>query len=80
MQVDGSGRGGVAIRYFSTVTPKDEGSVVFWPDAPETFTGEQLRAVLDEKHVPLSVSAPAPRLPVLSEYMCSVSILLDDPG
>mmetsp|Transcript_22572 Transcript_22572/g.62664 ORF Transcript_22572/g.62664 Transcript_22572/m.62664 type:complete len:350 (-) Transcript_22572:333-1382(-) len=58
MTTEGNSRRGVAIRYFSTITPKDEGSVVFWTDAPERFTGDQLRGALIAKRVPITDHLP----------------------
>lgn len=46
----------VIVRYFTTITPKEEGSLIHWRDCPEMFTGIDLRNALTSKGVPLSVS------------------------
>mmetsp|Transcript_23446 Transcript_23446/g.57865 ORF Transcript_23446/g.57865 Transcript_23446/m.57865 type:complete len:373 (+) Transcript_23446:170-1288(+) len=51
-------KGTVVIRYFTTITPKDEGSVVRWTDAPSVFSGIQLRNALVRKGIPLSSHHP----------------------
>lgn len=39
----------VCVRYFLTITPPSEGSLVKWFDPPARFTGEELKQALEEK-------------------------------
>mmetsp|Transcript_49606 Transcript_49606/g.116986 ORF Transcript_49606/g.116986 Transcript_49606/m.116986 type:complete len:390 (+) Transcript_49606:46-1215(+) len=48
----------VIVRYFTTITPKEEGSLIHWRDCPEMFTGIDLRNALTSKGVPLSDHLP----------------------
>eukprot|EP00457_Paulinella_chromatophora_P008502 gb/GEZN01008537.1/.p1 GENE.gb/GEZN01008537.1/~~gb/GEZN01008537.1/.p1 ORF type:complete len:404 (-),score=50.23 gb/GEZN01008537.1/:151-1362(-) len=43
----------VVVRYYATVTPRDEGSVVKWKNAPDRFNGLQLAQALEEMGVEL---------------------------
>ena len=45
----------VVIRYFSTTTPKDEGSLILWQNPPKNFSGLQLKAHCMSKGLPLEV-------------------------
>mmetsp|Transcript_19567 Transcript_19567/g.27094 ORF Transcript_19567/g.27094 Transcript_19567/m.27094 type:complete len:359 (+) Transcript_19567:179-1255(+) len=46
------------IRYFSTVTKKEDGSVLYWRTAPTRFSGEDIKNVLERKGVPLTDHLP----------------------
>ena len=47
----------VVIRYYTTITPKEEGSVIVWRDAPQKFNGTQIYQAMKNKGLPLNVSA-----------------------
>eukprot|EP00976_Prorocentrum_cordatum_P081417 1184399-Prorocentrum_minimum.AAC.3 len=53
---EGNGRKTV-IRYFSTITPKDDGSLILWQNPPRSFTGPQLKEYCLSKGLPLEVRA-----------------------
>lgn len=48
----------VAIRYFSTITPKDEGSLILWQSPPNEFNGLELKAFCMQKGLPLEEHFP----------------------
>jgi len=48
----------VVIRYFSTITPKDEGSLIVWTTPPSKFNGLELKAFCLQKGLPLEEHFP----------------------
>jgi len=42
------------LRYFATVTPKEEGSILLWRNVPSKITGQDIWRAIREKGVPLS--------------------------
>uniref|UniRef100_A0A0G4HH76 Uncharacterized protein n=1 Tax=Chromera velia CCMP2878 TaxID=1169474 RepID=A0A0G4HH76_9ALVE len=50
--------GVVCVRYFTPITPKEEGSIVYWKKAPSEFTGTDLRKALEAKGLPLEEHIP----------------------
>mmetsp|Transcript_20572 Transcript_20572/g.51805 ORF Transcript_20572/g.51805 Transcript_20572/m.51805 type:complete len:354 (+) Transcript_20572:473-1534(+) len=63
-----SGASNLCVRYFTSVTPKDEGSVVFGHAEGESVTGTQLRALLENKGIPLENHHPQAYVDAIGGY------------
>mmetsp|Transcript_22129 Transcript_22129/g.48571 ORF Transcript_22129/g.48571 Transcript_22129/m.48571 type:complete len:388 (-) Transcript_22129:278-1441(-) len=59
----------VVIRYFSTITPKDEGSLILWTSPPKAFNGLEVLAFCTGKGLPLEEHFPQVYDEVLKGYV-----------